>query len=198
MVRILRKAAQDFLISPPSKVSPSLPPPSGRRVHVPARCRNQCSLVSGIKVFLVSIHVKSTGSQRVSKVVDNVPYSDRYWEQWELRGRVGIYFASIEVDDLGRFRRNNPSAPPGYMNEKFKPVFWEYRRLTDAKSRKLNLRAVAMLMDSFSETLISSGLYRQDELSAFWAAMDDPQKLALHSVRLKKLGASTLSRIVAC
>jgi hypothetical protein len=146
---------------------------------------------------LVSIHVKSTGSQCVSPVVDNVPYSDRYWEQWELRGRLGIYFASIEVDDLGRFRRNNPLAPPGYINETFKPVFWKYRRLVNDASGKLNLRTVAKLMDSFTETLISSGMYSQDELSAFWAAMDDPQKLAIHSVRLKKLGTSTLSRIVA-
>jgi hypothetical protein len=146
---------------------------------------------------MVSTHVKSTGNQRVSRMVDNVPYSDRYWEQWELRSRLGSYFASIEVDDLGRFRRNNPSAPPGYMNENFKPVFWEYCRLTDVKSGKLNLRALAKLMDLFSESLISSGLYRQDELSAFWAAIDDPQKLAIHSVRLKKLRASTLAGIVA-
>jgi len=147
---------------------------------------------------LVSTHVKSTGSQRVSTVVVNVRYSDRYWEQWELRSRLGSYFASIEVDDHERFRRSNPSAPPGYMNENFKPVFWEYSRLVnDVKSRKLNLRELTKLMDSFSETLMSSGLYRREELSAFWAAGDDPQKLAIHSVRLKKIGAKTLSRIVA-
>jgi len=84
------------------------------------------------------------------------------------------------------------------MNERFKPVFWEYSRLVnDVKSGKLNLRAIAKLMDSFSESLMSSGLYREEELSAFWAAIDDPQKIAIHSVRLKKIGASMLSKIVA-
>jgi len=84
------------------------------------------------------------------------------------------------------------------MNEQFKPVFWEYCRLVNnVESRKLNLRALTKLMDSFSESLISSGLYREEELSAFWAAVDDPQKLAIHSVRLKKMRATTLSKIVA-
>jgi hypothetical protein len=130
-------------------------------------------------------------------VVDNVSYSDRYWEQWELRNRLGHYFASIEVDDHERFRRSNPSAPPGYMNEQFKAVFWEYCRLVNnVKSRKLNLRALTKLMDSFSESLMSSGLYREQELSAFWAAVDEPQKIAIHAVHLKKMGAKTLSRIV--
>ncbi|MGA8555980.1 MAG: hypothetical protein WB630_16320 [Candidatus Acidiferrales bacterium] len=123
-------------------------------------------------------------------------YSDQYWKQLELRGRLGSYFASIEVDDLARFRRNNPSAPPGYMNEAFKPVFWEYCRLADARSRKLNLRALAKPIDSFSERLMASGLYREEELSAFWATVDDPQKIATHSAHLKQMGAKTLSVIV--
>jgi hypothetical protein len=125
-------------------------------------------------------------------------YRARYSEQLDLRHALGMYFAEIEVDDHQQYRRDNPSAAPGYMRETFKPVFWEYSRLVnDVKSRKLNLRALTKLMDSFSENLMSSGLYREEELSAFWAAVDDPQKIAIHSVRLKKMGASTLSRIVA-
>jgi hypothetical protein len=125
-------------------------------------------------------------------------WQDGYLEYLNLVFCLSKFFMVIQEHDRVRRREANPSARVGYINPKFEPTFQRLCKLLHhSESRTLNIRPLAKLMNEFSEMLISSGIYRPEELSAFWAMMDEPQKIALHSLRFKKAGASTLSSIVA-
>ena len=115
-------------------------------------------------------------------------YRERYYEQLALRNALSAYFE--------RITSATGSTPLRDRYENFKPVFDEFFKLVNnVESHKLNVRRLAKLMDQFSETLMSSGSFTQRELSAFWADNSD-STFRIHSARLKRMGATTLSAIV--
>jgi hypothetical protein len=123
---------------------------------------------------------------------------ERYYEQLAFRNALCSYFEAIIIHDDKMHRRTNPSTPSRYMNERFKPVFFEVCKLVnDIESRQLHVRRLAKLMDEFSEMLISSASFTQKELSAFWAEGEHSGSTTqIDSLRLKRIGAKTLSVIV--
>ena len=123
---------------------------------------------------------------------------DRYLENLNLVFHLSDFFMIIHEHDRAKHKEVNPSARAGYMNPKFEPTFQTLCKLLHhSESSTLNIHPAAKVMNEFSEMLISSGAYKNDDLSGFWAATDRSDRCAADSARFKKMGASTLSRIVA-
>jgi len=123
---------------------------------------------------------------------------DRYLENLNLVFHLSDFFMIIHEHDRVRHEEVNPSTRVGYMNPKFEPTFQTLCKLLHhAESSTLNVHSMAMVMNDFSDMLISAGTYKHDDLSGFWAATDRSDRCAADSARFKKMGASTLSRIVA-
>jgi hypothetical protein len=127
------------------------------------------------------------------------PSQERCYEQLDFRNALCSYFDAIIVHDQQMHWTNVPSASSRYINERFKPVFFEVCKLVnDIESHQLHVRRLAKLMDEFSKMLISSGDFTQKQLSAFWAnGRHSNCEITMHSTRLKFMGARTLSAIVA-
>jgi hypothetical protein len=125
-----------------------------------------------------------------------------YYKRLEFRNALCSYFTAIIAHDEKMQRKANQSIPPKYINEKFKPTFFEFCRLVNHVeagrfSHKLKVRSLSKLLNDFSETLISSGSVALNELSACWVegGLSD-STIKAHSERLKRMGATVLSEIV--
>ena len=125
-------------------------------------------------------------------------YRDNHDDQLALRNALSGYFATVTIHHQRTYRSAHPSACPRYTYEKFKPVFDEFFKLVnDVKSHQIHVRRLAKLMNDFTEMLISSASFTQKDLSAFWPEADNSDTtIRIHSARLKRMGARTLSAIV--